>query len=55
VEGLKINGKNYTRNFVTHEMLMKGGTLRYQMSAEPNIQRGIKEDDAPYSFSKEKE
>lgn len=52
IRSLDFNG-NYTKNYLKHGELLKGGTLRVDMSAQPNLQRGTAEADAPYSFSKE--
>lgn len=51
IKNMKVNGKNYTRNYLTHDQLMKGIKIQYQMDAVPNKMRGINEADAPYSFS----
>ncbi|MDP4192286.1 MAG: glycoside hydrolase family 92 protein, partial [Bacteroidota bacterium] len=49
-----LNGKNYTKNFISHEDIMKGGILDFQMSTDPNLKRGINElEDFPFSFSNE--
>ncbi|MDD4515017.1 GH92 family glycosyl hydrolase [Massilibacteroides sp.] len=53
ISTMKLNGKNYTKNYITHEDIMKGATLTFDMSATPNTKRGITEADLPYSFSKE--
>ena len=53
VEQLKVNGKNYDRNYVKHEDLVKGMTMNYVMGNQPNTKRGTKPEAAPYSFSKE--
>ena len=37
-----------------NEELMKGGKLQFDMADKPNKKRGIKDTDAPYSFSKMK-
>lgn len=52
IRSFDFNG-NYTKNYLKHGELLKGGTLRVDMSAQPNLQRGTAEADAPYSFSKE--
>jgi putative alpha-1,2-mannosidase len=54
VEQLKVNGKNYERNYVKHKDLLKGMTMNYVMSSTPNTERGTSPKAAPYSFSKEK-
>ena len=44
---------NYTKNFYRHEDLLKGGEIEIEMSDTPNKKRGIKDSDAPYSFTNE--
>ena len=53
IQSLRLNGKNYTKNFYRHEDLLKGGKIEIEMSNTPNKNRGIKESDAPYSFTNE--
>ena len=52
VKSLYLNGAPYTKNYVTRTDLMQGAQFVYEMSAEPNKQRGTADSDAPYSFSK---
>lgn len=52
VQKLTVDGVDYTRNYLTHEQLMNGSSLRFTMDNVPNKQRGAGEEDAPYSFSK---
>ena len=51
VNGLRINGKDWSKNFVRHEDLVNGAKLDFDLSAEPNKVRGTSSDDRPYSFS----
>ena len=51
IKDMKINGKSYSRNYLTHDQLMKGANIQFQMSSKPNKQRGITEKDVPYSLS----
>lgn len=51
VQKLYINGNEYIHNYVTHEQLTEGAILEFKMSDNPNKYRGIRIDDAPYSFS----
>lgn len=51
VSKLKINGKDYNRNYLTHSMLNGGADIRFAMSKCPNTSRGTSEDAFPYSFS----
>lgn len=53
VKSVKLNGKNYSKNYFTHEDLTKGATIVFDMSDEPNKSRGVQEADVPYSFSDE--
>jgi putative alpha-1,2-mannosidase len=53
IQALSVNGKTVTRNYVTHGELLGGATLHATMSPTPNTQRGIQEEDTPYSFSKQ--
>ena len=53
IQDLKLNGKEYTRNYLNYFELMKGGVLDFKMSLNPNEKRGISKDDFPYSFSNE--
>lgn len=48
----RLNGKEYTRNYLQHEDIMNGGLLEFKMSNQPEKTRGIKEDDLPFSLSK---
>ncbi|TPG61744.1 GH92 family glycosyl hydrolase [Hymenobacter nivis] len=54
VNALTVNGKPYDKNWLSHEELLKGAVLDFDMSATPNKQRGTSPDAAPYSFSKAK-
>jgi predicted alpha-1,2-mannosidase len=53
VNNISLNGKDYTKTFVLHSDIMKGGSLNFKMSNTPNMQRGINKEDYPYSFSNE--
>ncbi|HTG55004.1 MAG TPA: glycoside hydrolase family 92 protein, partial [Niabella sp.] len=55
VNGLMLNGKEYPHNFLKFSDLLKGATLDFTMSEKPNNIRGIKTENTPYSFSKEKQ
>ena len=53
ISDYKLNGKTYSKNFVTHGDLMNGAKIDIQMSETPNKKRGINKSDFPYSFSNE--
>ena len=54
IKSMKLNGQNYTKNYLDHNDLMKGAVLDIEMDDQPNKQRGIQAADFPYSFSTEK-
>ena len=53
ISSMTLNGKEHTKNYLTHQDLMNGATISFKMDAKPNQQRGTKESDFPYSFSNE--
>lgn len=53
VNSLKLNGKKYSKNWLSHSELMKGAVLNFEMIPEPNKQRGSDEKDYLYSYSTE--
>ena len=53
ISSMKLNGKEYTKNYLTHQDLLNGASISFKMDANPNQQRGTKETDFPYSFSNE--
>jgi predicted alpha-1,2-mannosidase len=53
VKNIKLDGKDYSKNYFNHSYLMNGATIDFTMSEEPNKTRGIEKSDAPYSFSNE--
>ena len=54
IESLRVNGQESTRNYLKHADLLRGGTIEFKMGSQPNLNKGINDDDAPYSFSKMK-
>ena len=52
IKTLSYNGKNYTKNYINHFDLIKGGRLLFDMDGKPNKSRGVKDSDFPYSFSR---
>lgn len=54
VAAMELNGEKYTKNYLTHEALINGAKIDFEMSALPNTSRGTKKKDLPYSFSNEK-
>jgi len=54
IQEMSINGKPYSKNFLSHSELMKGAIINLKMGATPNKKRGTNLEDLPYSFSNEK-
>ena len=52
IQSALLNGKPYTKNFLNHNDLVKGGTLKLTMSNKPNEKRGLSESDKPFSLTK---
>lgn len=53
IQHMKVNGGDYTKNYLTHKDLMEGSVIDIEMGNKPNKSRGVAAEDAPYSFSKE--
>ena len=51
VKSVFLNGKPYTKTYITHADLQGGGTLEFVMSAKPNKKRGLAISDKPYSLT----
>jgi len=51
VQTVSVNGKIHPMNWISHETIVKGGTVSFGMGASPNLKRGINDQDFPYSFS----
>ena len=51
IQSASLNGKPFTRTWLTHEELTNGGTIHYEMGSTPAKNRGILPEDRPYSVS----
>ena len=51
IQQMTLNGADYQHNYLDHNQLMQGATIRFGMSTTANKQRGTQPQDAPYSFS----
>ncbi|HIX85171.1 MAG TPA: GH92 family glycosyl hydrolase [Candidatus Parabacteroides intestinigallinarum] len=51
IQSMTFNGKDYTKNYLDHNEMLKGGVISIQMGDQPNMKRGINPEDMPYSFS----
>jgi putative alpha-1,2-mannosidase len=54
VHEVRLNGRRYGKNYLLHSDLIKGGKLIFKMGADPDNERGTKEEAYPYSMSAEK-
>ena len=51
VKSVRLNGKLYTKMYITHKDITEGGVLEFVMSASPNKKRGQAQEDKPYSLT----
>ncbi len=51
VQQLSLNGKAYSKNYITQGQLLSGARLHFNMTAQPNKTRGSAASDVPYSLS----
>ena len=54
VDGMKLDGKAYDKNYVTLEQLRGGADLFFEMSDTPNMKRGTSDEAKPYSMTASK-
>ncbi|MDR1719488.1 MAG: GH92 family glycosyl hydrolase [Dysgonamonadaceae bacterium] len=52
IASMKVNGKDYKKVWLSHEEMMKGMTIDFEMSPTP-VKRSVSGDELPYSFSKD--
>ena len=43
----KLNGKPYTRNYITHQDIVNGGVMKFVMGDKPNKEWGTAAEDCP--------
>ena len=51
VKAVKLNGKPYTKGYITQDDIMNGGTLTFEMTSSPNKKRLFNGEDRPYSLT----
>jgi hypothetical protein len=51
IQSATLNGKPYTRNWISHDLFAFGGTLRLVMGSNKNSTWGTGQDDLPMSLS----
>lgn len=52
MKSVKLNGKPYTKAYITYDDIKNGAELTFEMSSTPNKKRQFSEDEKPYSLSK---
>lgn len=50
IQSAALNGKPYTKSFITHKNILAGGTLTFVMGSEPNTAFGQAPEDRPKSM-----
>ena len=50
IQAARLNGKPYTHAYLDYKAIRNGGTLTFEMSAEPNKEWAGKPEDLPYSL-----
>lgn len=53
ISSASFNNVQFTQNYLTHDSLLSGAVITFDMSDTPNKLRGTKLADLPYSFSNE--
>lgn len=54
INTMTCNGKTYNNNWLSHTTLAQGSVINFNLSAQPNKQRGIDASNFPYSLSNKK-
>lgn len=52
IKSIRVNGKPFTKLYFTHNQLVNGITIEYEMTDKPNTRRGLNISDKPYSMTK---
>ena len=52
IRNVRVNGRPYTKLYFTHDQLVNGATIEFDMTSKPNKSRGLKATDKPYSMTK---
>ncbi len=53
IQSATLNGQPFDRTYITHDEIMNGGELVFEMGSEPNYNWGVGEGSAPPSFTTE--
>jgi len=52
IQSATLNDKPFTHNYITHQQILDGGMLNLQMSKTANKNRGLAQEDKPFSLGK---
>ncbi|MBC7534748.1 MAG: glycoside hydrolase family 92 protein [Ferruginibacter sp.] len=52
IQSASLNGKPYNQNWLSHSNIMNGGILEFTMGNKPSLNRGLANEDKPFSLSK---
>ena len=52
VKSIKLNGKPYTKAYITYNDIKDGAELEFEMTSKPNKKRIFTDEDKPYSLSR---
>jgi len=50
IQSVELNGETYEKTFITHDTIMKGGTITFLMGSEPNPEFGQAPENRPKSI-----
>lgn len=48
VQSVRYNSKLWTKSYITHQMIMDGGVLEFEMGSQPNTKFGKAKEDCPF-------
>ncbi len=51
IKSVKLNGKPYNKAYISHDDIMNGGELTFEMSSKPNTSKAYEKTVKPYSLS----
>ncbi|AZQ65364.1 glycoside hydrolase family 92 protein [Flammeovirga pectinis] len=51
IQSATLNGKSFNKTYLTHEQIMAGGEIVFEMGNQPNKDWGTAKDSAPFSMS----
>ena len=52
IQKVKFNGKEYTKNYISHDDIMNGGIIEFEMGNSPNMTWGVDLKDCPPALIK---